>query len=86
MMGHRGGWASPSRMQIRAIFESAAELKKRQVAEAELMVPSLATCAADVKGHLRPREEVQEQTGVAPPYGTMIESAGCLLADNIPNN
>ena len=39
-----------------------------------------------LQGHLRPREEVQEQIGGVdvPPYGTMIEiPRACLLADKM---
>jgi pyruvate,orthophosphate dikinase len=95
MMGHRGvrlGITYPevTEMQIRAIFESAAELKKAgRAPKPELMVP--VTC--DV-GELdqtrlifdRVQKEVQEKYGVELPcpYGTMIEiPRACLLADRM---
>jgi pyruvate,orthophosphate dikinase len=95
MMGHRGvrlGITYPevTEMQIRAIFESAAELKKAgKSPKPELMVP--VTC--DVKEldatkviFDRVQKEVQEQMGVELPclYGTMIEiPRACLLADRM---
>ena len=95
MMGHRGvrlGITYPevSEMQIRAIFESAAELiKDGKDAKPEIMVP--VTC--DVKELDETRvivdrvhAEVKEQTGVDVHflYGTMIEiPRACLLADKM---
>jgi pyruvate,orthophosphate dikinase len=95
MMGHRGvrlGITYPevTEMQVRAIFESAAELKKAgKSPKPELMVP--VTC--DVKEldstkviFDRVQKEVQEQMGVDLPclYGTMIEiPRACLLADKM---
>ena len=95
MMGHRGvrlGITYPevTEMQIRAIFESAAELKKAgKSPKPELMVP--VTC--DVREldatkviFDRVKKEVQDQTGVevACLYGTMIEiPRACLLADKM---
>lgn len=95
MMGHRGvrlGITYPevTEMQVRAIFEAAAELKKAgRSPHPELMVP--VTC--DVKEldatkliFDRVKKEVQEQMGVEVPclYGTMIEiPRACLLADSM---
>jgi pyruvate,orthophosphate dikinase len=95
MMGHRGvrlGITYPevTEMQIRAIFESAAELiKDGKDAKPEIMVP--VTC--DVKELDdtrvivdRVHAEVKEQTGVNVHYlyGTMIEiPRACLLADKM---
>ena len=95
MMGHRGvrlGITYPevSEMQIRAIFESAAELiKDGKDAKPEIMVP--VTC--DVKELDdtrvivdRVHAEVKEQTGINVHflYGTMIEiPRACLLADRM---
>jgi pyruvate,orthophosphate dikinase len=95
MMGHRGvrlGITYPevTEMQIRAIFESAAELKKAgKSPKPELMVP--VTCDVrelDVTKAIfdRVQKEVQEQMGVELPclYGTMIEiPRACLLADKM---
>jgi len=95
MMGHRGvrlGITYPevTEMQIRAIFESAAELiKAGKNAKPELMVP--VTC--DVKElditkviFDRVQAEVEKATGVKVDclYGTMIEiPRACLLADQM---
>ena len=95
MMGHRGvrlGITYPevTEMQVRAIFESAAELiKDGKDAKPEIMVP--VTC--DVKELDETRvivdrvhAEVKEQTGVDVKflYGTMIEiPRACLLADRM---
>ena len=77
-------------MQVRAIFEAAAELKKAgRSPKPELMVP--VTC--DVREldatkviFDRVQKEVQQQMGVEVPclYGTMIEiPRACLLADKM---
>jgi pyruvate,orthophosphate dikinase len=95
MMGHRGvrlGITYPevTEMQIRAIFESAAELKKAgKSPKPELMVP--VTCDArelDVTKVIfdRVQKEVEQQMSVELPclYGTMIEiPRACLLADKM---
>jgi pyruvate,orthophosphate dikinase len=93
MMGHRGirlGITYPevTEMQVRAIFEAAAELiKEGKDAKPEIMVP--VTCDVkeiDVTKVLvdRVHAEVQAATGVDVLYlyGTMIEiPRACLLAD-----
>jgi pyruvate,orthophosphate dikinase len=95
MMGHRGvrlGITYPevTEMQIRAIFESAAELiKAGKNAKPELMVP--VTCDVkelDVTKVIfdRVQAEVEKATGVKVDclYGTMIEiPRACLLADQM---
>jgi pyruvate,orthophosphate dikinase len=95
MMGHRGvrlGITYPeiSEMQVRAILEAAAELKKAgKDPHPELMVP--VTCDVSEleetkKVFDRVHEEVKKQTGVdvACLYGTMIEiPRACLLADRM---
>jgi pyruvate,orthophosphate dikinase len=95
MMGHRGvrlGITYPevTEMQVRAIFESAAELKQAgKSPKPEIMVP--VTCDAseldDTKVIVdRVHEEVKQQTGVDVQYlyGTMIEiPRACLLADKM---
>ena len=95
MMGHRGirlGITYPevSEMQIRAIFEAAAELiREGKDARPEIMVP--VTCDAreiDVTKVIvdRMHEEVRQATGVNVKYlyGTMIEiPRACLLADRL---
>ncbi len=95
MMGHRGvrlGITYPevTEMQIRAIFESAAELiKAGKNAKPELMVP--VTCDVkelDVTKVIfgRVQDEVEKATGVKVDclYGTMIEiPRACLLADQM---
>jgi pyruvate, orthophosphate dikinase len=95
MMGHRGirlGITYPevTEMQIKAIFESAAELiKEGKDAKPEIMVP--VTCDAreiDVTKVLADRvhAEVKASTGVDVKYqyGTMIEiPRACLLADQM---
>ncbi len=95
MMGHRGvrlGITYPevTEMQVRAIFEAAAELKKAgKSPKPELMVP--VTCDArelDVTKVIfdRVQKEVEQQMGVELPclYGTMIEiPRACLLADKM---
>ncbi len=95
MMGHRGvrlGITYPevTEMQVRAIFESAAELKQAgKSPKPEIMVP--VTCDAseldDTKVIVdRVHEEVKQQTGIDVQYlyGTMIEiPRACLLADKM---
>ncbi len=95
MMGHRGvrlGITYPevTEMQIRAIFEAAAELiKAGKNAKPELMVP--VTCDVkelDVTKVIfdRVQAEVEKATGVKVDclYGTMIEiPRACLLADQM---
>ncbi|NLF72992.1 MAG: pyruvate, phosphate dikinase [Candidatus Anammoximicrobium sp.] len=95
MMGHRGvrlGITYPevTEMQIRAIFEAAAELiKAGKNAKPELMVP--VTCDVkelDVTKVIfdRVQSEVEKATGVKVDclYGTMIEiPRACLLADQM---
>ena len=95
MMGHRGvrlGITYPevTEMQIRAIFESAAELiKAGKKTHPEIMVP--VTCAvaeldATKKIVDRVHTEVQKAQGVniEYKYGTMIEiPRACLLADRM---
>jgi pyruvate,orthophosphate dikinase len=95
MMGHRGvrlGITYPevTEMQVRAMFEAAAELKKDgKSPKPELMVP--VTCDGrelDVTKVIfdRVKKEVQDQTGVEVSclYGTMIEiPRACLLADKM---
>ena len=95
MMGHRGvrlGITYPevSEMQIRAIFEAAAELiKARKKPRPEIMVPVTCDVAElDITRLLveRVHAEVKKQTGVNVPYlyGTMIEiPRACLLADRM---
>ena len=95
MMGHRGirlGITYPevTEMQIKAIFEAAAELiKEGKDAKPEIMVP--VTCDVkeiDVTKVLvdRVHAEVKQATGVDVKYlyGTMIEiPRACLLADQM---
>ena len=95
MMGHRGvrlGITYPevTEMQVRAIFEAAAELKKDgKSPKPELMVP--VTCDVrelDVTRVIfdRVKQEVEERLGVEVSclYGTMVEiPRTCLLADKI---
>lgn len=95
MMGHRGvrlGITYPevTEMQVRAIFEGAAELiRAGKKALPEIMVP--VTCAVtelDVTKSIvdRVHSEVQKSTGinVEYKYGTMIEiPRACLLADEM---
>lgn len=92
MMGHRGirlGITHPevTEMQVRAIFEAAAELKKDgKTPKPELMVPATCDVAElDVTKVIfdRVKQEVEKQAGteLACPYGTMIEiPRACLLA------
>jgi pyruvate, orthophosphate dikinase len=95
MMGHRGvrlGITYPevTEMQVKAIFEAAAELKKAgKSPKPELMVP--VTCDVrelDVTKVIfdRVKKEVEAAAGVEIPclYGTMIEiPRACLLADKM---
>jgi pyruvate,orthophosphate dikinase len=95
MMGHRGvrlGVTYPevSEMQLRAIFEAAAELiKAGKKAKPEVMVP--VTCdVSELKHHKalfdKVKAEVQAKTGVKlnVPYGTMIEiPRAALLAEKM---
>jgi len=95
MMGHRGvrlGVTYPevSEMQLRAIFEAAAELiKAGKKAKPEVMIP--VTCDAnELKHHKvlfdKVLAEVTAKTGVklSVPYGTMIEiPRAALLADRM---
>ncbi len=95
MMGHRGvrlGITYPevTEMQVRAIFESAAELKKAgKSPKPELMVP--VTCNVkelDATKVIfdRVKKEIEAQAGLEVPclYGTMIEiPRACLLADKM---
>lgn len=95
MMGHRGvrlGITYPevTEMQVRAIFEATAELKKSgKSPNPELMVP--VTCDVrelDVTKVIfdRVKKEVESQMGVQVEclYGTMVEiPRACLLADRM---
>ncbi len=95
MMGHRGvrlGITYPylTEMQIRAILEAAAELKKEgRAPHPEVMVP--VTCAVEELDYVKPiydrvKEEVEKQVGVEVDclYGTMIEiPRACLCADRM---
>lgn len=95
MMGHRGvrlGITYPevTEMQVRAIFEAAAELiKEGKQPKPEIMVP--VTCTPrelEVTKQIfdRVAAEVKEQFGVEVkcPYGTMIEiPRACLVADKM---
>ena len=95
MMGHRGvrlGITYPeiSEMQIRAIFEAAAELKKAgKNPKPELMVPVTCDVAElDITKAIfdRVKKEVEAAQGLQLdcPYGTMIEiPRACLLADRM---
>jgi pyruvate,orthophosphate dikinase len=95
MMGHRGvrlGITYPevTEMQIRAIFESAAELKKAgKQPKPELMVPVTCDVAEIDQTKIifdRVKAEVEKQFGgeLPVPYGTMIEiPRACLLADKM---
>ncbi|HJT78079.1 MAG TPA: pyruvate, phosphate dikinase [Gemmataceae bacterium] len=95
MMGHRGvrlGITYPevTEMQIRALLEAAAELKKAgKDPHPELMVPvtsDVSELDATRKVFDRVQAEVKKQTGVDVPclYGTMIEiPRACLLADRM---
>ncbi|MBN1654929.1 MAG: pyruvate, phosphate dikinase [Deltaproteobacteria bacterium] len=95
MLGHRGcrlgiTLSAIYEMQVRAIFEATAELKKRKVdARPEVMIPlvgikkELEICKEMV---IRVGKEVQKAEGVKFPIevGTMIElPRACLVADQI---
>jgi pyruvate,orthophosphate dikinase len=68
-----------TRMQVRAIMEAAADLRKQKVdARPEIMIPLVGTLAemSAVHNELKPvAEQVQKEKGVRVPYkfGTMIE-------------
>jgi pyruvate, orthophosphate dikinase len=68
-----------TRMQVRAIMEAAADLRKRKVdARPEIMIPLAGTLAEmnAVRAELKPvADQVQKEKGVRVPYkfGTMIE-------------
>ncbi|MFH1924129.1 MAG: pyruvate, phosphate dikinase [Planctomycetota bacterium] len=95
MMGHRGvrlGITFPylTEMQIRAIFEGAAELKAEgKDPHPEVMVP--VTCSVKELDFVRPiydrvKKEVEAAAGVSVDclYGTMIEiPRACLMADKM---
>ncbi len=95
MMGHRGvrlGITYPylTEMQIRAILEGAAELKKEgKDPHPEVMVP--VTCAVTELDFVKPiydavKADVEKQSGqtVECLYGTMIEiPRACLMADKM---
>jgi len=95
MMGHRGvrlGITYPeiTEMQVRAILEAAAELKKAgKDPKPELMVPvtcDVSELEATRKVFDKVRQEVKQHTGIEVecPYGTMIEiPRACLLADRM---
>ena len=95
MMGHRGvrlGVTYPeiTEMQVRAIFEAAAELKKEgNHPQPEIMVPVTCDVAElDVTKKIvdRVHAEVRQKLGLAVEYlyGTMIEiPRACLLADRM---
>jgi len=95
MLGHRGcrlglTLSAIYEMQARAIFEAAAELKRRKIdAKPEVMIPlvglkkELEICKEMV---VRVGKEVQKAEGVKFPIevGTMIElPRACLVADQI---
>ncbi|MHC4400473.1 MAG: pyruvate, phosphate dikinase [Planctomycetota bacterium] len=95
MMGHRGvrlgiTYAEVTEMQIRAILEGAAELKKEgKDPHPEIMVP--VTCTVAELDFVKPiydrvLAEVEQQSGVEVDclYGTMIEiPRACLTADTM---
>ncbi len=89
MMGHRGvrlGITYPhlTEMQIRAILESAAELKKAgKNPKPEIMVP--VTCTAKELDFVKPIfDKLTAEIGVTCLYGTMIEiPRAALLADKM---
>jgi pyruvate,orthophosphate dikinase len=95
MMGHRGvriGITYPEiyEMQIRAIFEAAAELIKKGVkAEPQIMVPQVGSAEELMtirRIYDRVRREVEDKnkTKLHIKFGTMIEVVrSCLTADNI---
>jgi pyruvate,orthophosphate dikinase len=80
------------RMQVRAIMEAAADLRKRGVdARPEIMIPLVGTLAElrDIHTQLKPvADDVQKRKGVKVPYkfGTMIEiPRAALTAGEIAN-
>jgi len=95
MMGHRGvrlGITYPylTEMQVRAIFEAAAELTKEgKNPHPEIMVP--VTCSSKELNFIKPivervELEVEKEVGVGVDclYGTMIEiPRACLIADRM---
>jgi pyruvate,orthophosphate dikinase len=91
MMGHRGvrlGITYPAltEMQIRVIFEAAAELKKAgKDPKPEIMVPVTSTVGElDVTKVVYDRVKAEVAPDLDVPYGTMIEiPRACLLADKM---
>ncbi len=95
MMGHRGvriGITYPEiyEMQIRAIFEAAAELIAKNVkAEPQIMVPQVGSAEELItikRIYDKVKNEVEEKYGakIRIKFGTMIEVVrSCLTADNI---
>ena len=89
MMGHRGvrlgiTYAHLTEMQIRAILEAAAELKKDgKDPKPEIMVP--VTCTVKELDFVKPIfDKIQAEIGVDCLYGTMIEiPRAALLADKM---
>ena len=95
MMGHRGvrlgiTYTTLTEMQIRAIFEAAAELQKAgKNPKPEIMVP--VTCTVKELDFVKPifdrvKQEVEQQSGVEVDclYGTMIEiPRAALCADKM---
>ncbi len=89
MMGHRGvrlgiTYAHLTEMQIRAILEAAAELKKDgKNPKPEIMVP--VTCAVKELDFVKPIfDKIQAEIGIDCLYGTMIEiPRAALLADKM---
>jgi pyruvate,orthophosphate dikinase len=89
MMGHRGvrlgiTYAHLTEMQIRAILEAAAELKKAgKNPKPEIMVP--VTCTVKELDFVKPIfDKIQSEIGIDCLYGTMIEiPRAALLADKM---
>jgi pyruvate, orthophosphate dikinase len=89
MMGHRGvrlgiTYAHLTEMQIRAILEAAAELKKDgKDPKPEIMVP--VTCTVKELDFVKPIfDKIQAEIGIDCLYGTMIEiPRAALLADKM---
>jgi pyruvate,orthophosphate dikinase len=89
MMGHRGvrlgiTYAPLTEMQIRAILEAAAELKKAgKNPKPEIMVP--VTCTVKELDFVKPIfDKIQAEIGIDCLYGTMIEiPRACLMADKM---
>ena len=89
MMGHRGvrlgiTYAHLTEMQIRAILEAAAELKKDgKNPKPEIMVP--VTCTVKELDFVKPIfDKIQAEIGIDCLYGTMIEiPRAALLADKM---